>query len=291
MKTKNFIIAMALCGPIFILPGLAQGLYIGVGGGYGFPAAKQTLEIEQNINFSGSSSTYEYKTRGISMGNGINAGLYAGYMFNENIGAELGISYLLGSKNKFTSESKNDQAGYININEHNYSGRMLRLVPTLRMTAGTEKLRPYMKYGLIIGIAGKIYDDRYNKNTNNGTTKVYEENWEYTGELSLGLHGALGVNYMLSDNLGIFAELAGNYQNWAMKKGVMTKKTNDGKDELAALFTNDKEIEFVESYTYVSSQPVNNNEPEKQTKFYMPFSSIGINIGVHLNFGGGETSK
>ena len=86
--------------------------------------------------------------------------------------------------------------------------------------------------------------------------------------------------------IGIFAEVAGNYQNFSVKKGSMTKYTIDGVDQMSSLDKIDKEVEFVDSYTYDSSATPNVNQPDQSTKFFMPFSSIGVNLGLHISFGG-----
>lgn len=288
MKTKHLIFSTILIGTFSIASSQAQGVYMGIGGGYGFAAGKQSLfdDYKTTVSSSGS-TTQEFTSHPFSLGKGINTGLYAGYMFNKNVGAELGIAYLIGSKNIFTDEYINNSAfPSSSKTEMTWKGRMIRLVPTIRMTAGEKKLRPYMKAGLIIGVGGKVYDDMHSVNTSGGSSSVTDQSWEYYGGMSLGFHGAMGLNYMVSDKIGIFGELAGNYQNFAMKKGSMTKYTVDGVDQMPTMDTNDKEIEFVDSYSYDSSASPNVNQPDKASKFFMPFSSFGINLGLHISLGG-----
>lgn len=287
MKTKHVIFSTILIGAFSISSIQAQGVYLGLGGGYGFAAGKQSFFDDYKTTNSSSGSTTEVTAHPFSLGKGINAGLYAGYMFNKNVGAELGVGYLIGSKTVFTDEYNNTSAfPSSSKTEMTWKGRMIRLVPTIRMTAGEKKLLPYMKAGLIIGVGGKVYDDMHTVNTSTTSNTVTEESWEYYGGMSLGFHGAIGLNYMVNDKIGIFAEVAGNYQNFAMKKGSMTKYTVDGVDQMSTLDTYEKEIEFVDSYTYSSSPPPNVNQPDKASKFFMPFSSIGINLGLHISFGG-----
>lgn len=71
-----------------------------------------------------------------------------------------------------------------------------------------------------------------------------------------------------------------------MKKGTLTKSTVDDVDQMPMLDKIDKEIEFADSYSYSTSTPADVNQPDKSTKFYLPFSSIGINIGLHISLGG-----
>lgn len=286
MKTKQLLFLAIFFSFISISFTQAQSVYMGIGGGYGFAAAKQSFFDDYKTNASSSGSIYTQTAHPFSLGKGINTGLYAGYMFNKNLGTELGFSYLIGSKNVFTDEYNNSTIPSSSKTEDEWRGRMIRIVPTIRMTAGEKKLRPYMKAGLIVGVGGKLYSDRHSIDVDPLSTTTTEESWEYSGGMSLGFHGGIGINYMVNDKIGIFAEVAGNYQNWAMKKGSMTKYTVNGVDQMAMLDTRDKEIEFVDSYSYDSSTPSNPNQPDKSTKFYLPFSSIGINLGVHFSLGG-----
>ncbi len=287
MKTKHLIFSSILVGALSISSVQAQGVYMGIGGGYGFAAGKQSFFDDYKTTVTTTSTSQTVTSHPFSLGKGINTGLYAGYMFNKNIGAELGIGYLIGSKNVFTDENINTSTfPSSSKTEMTWKGRMIRLVPTIRMTAGEKKLQPFMKAGLIMGVGGRVYDDTHTESTSSGTSTVTDESWEYYGGMSLGFHGAIGVNFMVNDKIGIFGEVAGNYQNFAMKKGSMTKYTVDGVDQMASMDTYDKEIEFVDSYTYNSSSPPNVNQPDQSTKFFMPFSSIGVNLGLHISFGG-----
>ena len=282
MYTKKIIFAALLCAPAFIQ---AQGLYLGVDGGYGFPAAKMSIFGDYKST-NGSTNTYEATSKPVSFGKGVNAGLYIGYMLNENVGMELGASYLIGSKYTFTDETTNDTGPSSSKYEDTWKAHMIRLVPTLRMTSGENKLHPYAKAGLIIGIGGKLFEESHNVNTDPSGSTVIDENWEYSGGISLGFHGGLGINYMVSDKIGIFLEAAGNYQSWAMKKGIMTVNTVDGVDQLSMLTTAEKETEFVDEVKYDYNNPPSDSQPTQSTKFFMPLSSIGVNIGLHIAFGG-----
>lgn len=288
MKTKHLIFSTILIGTFSVASIQAQGVYMGLGGGYGFAAGKQSFfdDYKTTVSATGT-TTQEVTTHPFSLGKGINTGLYAGYMFNKNVGAELGIGYLIGSKNVFTDEYNNNSAfPSSSKTEMTWKGRMIRLVPTIRMTAGEKKLHPFMKAGIIIGVGGKVYDDMHTVNTTTTSSTVTDESWEYYGGMSLGFHGAIGLNFMVNEKIGIFGEVAGNYQNFAMKKGSMTKYTIDGVDQMSTLDTYEKEVEFEDSYTYDSSATPNVNQPDKSTKFFMPFSSIGVNLGLHISFGG-----
>ncbi len=287
MKTKQVFVLLMLC--MATQGSRAQFFYIGLGGGYGFPAAKQSFGEDSKSVQSSSGGYSEYTAHPASFGSGINAGLFFGYMLNSNMGFELGASYLMGSKTEFKSEySNSDINGGVYSSEQTsvYEGKMMRLVPSLRLSVGDKKLRPYMKVGLIVSVGNKLINEQnYKSSYSFGGSSSNSSSREYTGGIGLGFHGGLGINYLMNEKFMLFAECAANYQSWAPLKGTLTKSIYNGIDQLATADKAEKEIEFVDSYTEDSNAAYNPNEPSKATKFYLPFSSIGLNIGLVMSFG------
>jgi hypothetical protein len=282
------IMAALLSGPFFIATTFGQGLYLGLGGGLHFPAARQATSPDENRTITSTGSTTELTSRSVSLGRGIHAGLYAGYMFNKNVGAEIGFNYVMGGKTTIKDDDASPTSS--TKSETTMQANMIRVVPAIRMTAGEGKLRPYMRMGLILGLGTKLVVEDKSTYTSPADVIVSEETWEYKGGMSLGFHGGLGAIFMISDGLGIFAEVAGNFQSWAPATGSMTKSMFDGEDQMPDLKTNDKEIEYVDSFTITSPSPTNDAAPSQQLRDYHPFSSVGINIGIHFTLGGGGAS-
>lgn len=255
----------------------AQNVYFGVGGGYATGLASQTMTFNET-GFTNNEHFYE-TVKG-TYGKGINFGMFAGYMFNPNISAEFGISYLAGGKTKrhYVKESSG-------IEDLVLSAKMIRITPSLRMTAGDGKMKPYMRIGMVVGVAGKITENDTWTDTgcNCGNS---ETTWEYTGGVSFGATSAFGGNYTINEKISLFGELNFIAQSWAPEKGLMTKSMFNGADELPNKTTNQKEIDFVKSYTTTS--PTNTSAPTTQMKNYSSFSSIGINIGLTYSFGGAK---
>jgi outer membrane protein W len=295
MKKTKITTALFILGMGVSVCSFGQGLYLGIGGGYGFAAAKLgTSDHKGSNSTSGGTTTSSdtYTSRGISFGKGINLGLYGGYMFNKNIGAELGIGYLIGSTTTITDEQDNSSTSFggttsTDIRKTLYKGSMLRLVPSIRLQCGESKIHPYMVTGLILGIAGKYTEEIQGTSTSTGvgaSSHTSEDLYTSNGGMSLGLHTALGVTYNVSDMLGIFVELSGNYLNYAPSKTVYTTSTSDGKDNLASMTTSQKETDYSSSYT--TTNVPTPGSPSMSSIIRMPFSSYGFNIGVHLTLGG-----
>jgi opacity protein-like surface antigen len=72
--------------------GFSQNFYISPEIGYSFGTARQNVDNYFFDGFSESGDQLVY-----SLGQGFNFGGGIGYMFNSNIGIELGVNYLIGS--------------------------------------------------------------------------------------------------------------------------------------------------------------------------------------------------
>lgn len=249
----------------------AQGAYVNVGVGYGFPLACQTLGTNNSAN------SVEI-VRG-SLGKGFNAGAGFGYMFNENIGAELNLNYLIGGKTTLTDNSSTTNEEDVQTTK----GSMLRINPAIKVTFG-ETVKPYAKFGMVIGVAGKITETEEDHSGAPLLPMTTEIKTEYKGGVALGVSGALGLDFMLSDMFGIYAELGAIAQSYAPTKSEIVQADFNGADQLGNMTTRDRETEY--SNDLPDDTGNDDNKPNQDLKFYSPFSSWGINVGVHLAFGG-----
>jgi hypothetical protein len=74
-----------------------------------------------------------------------------------------------------------------------------------------KNVTPYTRFGMIIGIPTKFYEE-----TQSGTgalTGTFKE--KETGGLAMGIQGAVGVNFKVGKKVGIFAEIFGIGMNYA----------------------------------------------------------------------------
>jgi len=249
---------------VFIATSLSAQFYAGFGVGYGMGASKRANGIEITDN----------STKNIygSYGEGINANLKLGFMFSENIGFELGTSYLIGS-----AQTK-EKSEYV-LEEAKTSG--LRLAPQLVVKLDNGL---YSRFGMIIPVMGKTIvtssDDHYQVAPAVFVKK--ESTVEATGSFSMGFIGAIGYAYALSDNMDLFAEV--EYIGMSIKSGTATLTQLDinGEDQLANMKTIQKEYEFVDEV--MDTDNTNVNEPGKSLKQKAPFSSLGLNIGIVMKF-------
>lgn len=257
----------------------AQGAYVKINAGYGINMSSGAAQSYSHTITSSPPYTYSYSSEIVnySFGKGLNFGGAFGYMFNKNIGAELGISYLLGGTTTIDNES--DYGLSNNKSELAMHSNMLRLIPSVVIASGFDGINPYAKFGLLIG-TGSIFIE----NDENDDGDIIAEYWKYNGGFALGLNSALGAVYIINDNISIFGEIDMVNLSYSPTKGELTEASLNGVDQLPSMTTSEKEIEFVDSYTYNPADPMIETEPSKEIKYKMPYGSVGLSVGLKINF-------
>ncbi|OYU94893.1 MAG: hypothetical protein CFE21_14535 [Bacteroidetes bacterium B1(2017)] len=266
---------MAIVLALFTFNSFAQkSVYVKLGGGYNF-GTTAALDGASNDNTNGTVTSMERVK--LAFGKGVNFGGTAGYMFNKYVGAELNISYLLGGTTQVKSSEMSSSSS--NLFTIDYSAKMLSFIPSIVITPGFEKINPYARFGMIMGIptvTGKMessYTFGGNSSTSNSTIKL-------NGGLAVGFQSAIGIDCKINDKFSVFGELTSTNLTYSPKKGEVIESKLDGVDNLANLTTRDKKIEFVDSYSEDSSVMPDPNTSQKSIKPSLPFSSLGLNIGV-----------
>jgi hypothetical protein len=267
MKKLYIIIMLGIIG----LSANAQRFYADAGLGWGFNAASSSFG--ENI----SNTPLNYSLVKGSLGKGFPFGLKFGFMFNENISAELGIGYFIGSEITMTS-TRDPQTYYYSVETSSYKASMVRVMPGVKLTSG-NKIKPYAKFGFAIGIFGNII-------FNNDATGalIVSQTYKYSGNLAMGYYGAFGIEYHLTDKISLFAEVMSINQSWAPGHSIITKYNMNGINQLASMPTSQKEIDYVNTITSADTTR-NGNIPSKELKQYYPMSSLAINVGIHFTFG------
>jgi hypothetical protein len=268
---------------------MAQGTYAKLGVGYNFGMGSEiAFQGTSNTNYTGTGAPTEvtnFERVNISYGKGLVLGGTLGYMFNNNIGAELGISYLAGGENKLENSETNvntsfSQTSVFTSNQvFTTRSRMVLFQPSLVISAGLSGLNPYTRFGLIVA-KGSLR----NENTitaNNGQN--IEEADKYFGGAGIGMQAALGLDFKLNDKLGFYSEIAFNNLTYSPEKGEVTKYVLNGVDQLPNLKPAQKDLVFEENYTDSSTSTPSASSPSSAPKQRFSLNSLGINLGVKFN--------
>ena len=270
---RNYILtAFVVFG--FSLASFAQKPYARLGVGYGFNyGTKITL---YNSNFNGSQN--DIKGTFASFGQGINLGGAFGLMLSDYVGLEMGISYLPG--NSIESETKSNSGVNLISVSNKLKGKMLEIIPAIVLTTGSEGIRPYARFGLIIGLFGSILVEDMTQNIVPFFSSSTTLKTKYSGGVAWGFNSAVGAIFPLNDALSIYSELNLVSLSYAPKKGEVTESTVNGQDNLPSLPKSAKEFEFVCEYADYNDP----DAPSQELKTYYPFSSIGLNVGLVYSF-------
>ncbi|MBI5218107.1 MAG: outer membrane beta-barrel protein [Bacteroidia bacterium] len=280
MKTTSLcVIAFVLISILsFNSNAFSQGPYVRASLGISLPLASYSV-FDETFTSSSSNTNRKYDSRNLSFGKGIPVEIAPGYMLNKNIGAELGISYLVGLSTETTDKSTNS-SGKTSTDINNFKGAMLAFTPSVVVESGMNKINPYARMGLIIGLPSFKIEE--NDTDYDGDQDITVEKY-YSG-LAFGFNSALGVLYQMSNKIGVFAELNMNALSYGPKKGKLLKYSHNGTDLLPDATTREKETEFLYDYETNSNNNPSDGEPSKEQGFKMPFSSFGLNLGIKMKF-------
>lgn len=278
MKNGLFACLTVLCSS-----GLySQGLYFKVGGGYGLPMGSQ--QMDQAVTFvQVTTDITETQTTGVngSYGEGININAAIGYKFSPFIGVDLNLNYLLGSEISGTS-SASAQAASFSITDKRYSEGFFA-APSVMFMAGSGNVRPYGLIGVIAGSVQLTHDTEISVSGVGDSPVVASQTQETKGELAFGFRGGIGVDFYLSDLLGLYAEAVFNTISYYPKESKITKLTVDGEDVLAELTVRERETVYVDELIEQSTSNgpvIDENKPLEQLKAPLPLSSLVFNIGL-----------
>jgi len=208
-------------------------------------------------------------------GKGLPISLAGGYMLNENFGLELGVTYFMGSEITSSESRWLDGSKQIVTSK----GSQIRVLPQLVVSTGTAfGIELYAKTGLLLPVGGSTtYKSDYLKS--NG--KFLHVEGTNKGAFSLGYTGSFGASFAIG-NLSIFGELQGVNLSIKGATRTTTKYNDEGEDKLAQLSVQSKETQYVE--VLESGANTLDTEPLKALSTATSYNSIGLNVGVKINF-------
>ena len=287
LNLKSYTLLLLGIG-FFTQTSVAQKMYLDVNVGYGVPVSGSTMFLSDRTSFKNNFTgdyNYTQKTIPLSLGNGINFGINAGYLINKNIGFDLGINYQLGNEISGTINSTyfdplpSPQYEYSTFTE-SYKSNMLYITPSFLLRTDLEKFSPYTKLGLALGY-GKIINKHSEEDNRFGSSTSTKE---FTGGLALGFEMSIGGTYTINDKLGVYAEAYYRNMTYSPKKATITSYTKDGEDYIDQLTTSFKETEFSKEVTEnIDRNQFDFSSPSKETLISFPYHSLGLKLGLRIN--------
>lgn len=262
---KLFLFAIAT---MFAYSVSAQ-FYAGVGVGYGMGAGKLVLGTKTVLDGTTTTNTNIYG----SLGKGIKPVIKFGYMFNENMGFELGFNYLLGSKVTATDVNVPN----VQVGTGVAQAKIMALAPSLVFKADCGG---YTRMGLYLPFSGKTTQHVDMKMGASAAQTL--QTTEFKGRFSVGFTSAIGYLYSLNDKMGIYGEL--EYIGLTIKRNTseITEYSVAGVDQLPNMKTYQIQTEYVDELP--STPQTDMNVAKKSLSSVSQYSSFGINLGFVYKF-------
>jgi hypothetical protein len=246
-------------------------LYVRANVGYNLPMGAQLIGTEEHyveVPNEGYFTTYKGVYGSLGAGISFRAAV-GGNLKNGILGYDVEVGYLIGKKYDVNSHSDNS----INQShdDHTYKSSAIQIAPSLTFTTGAGKFQPFARIGPMVSFA-TLKEEQHYSNT------YYDENitysTKYSGGISVGFKGVVGVTYGISESLLLFAELDFISLSHSPKKRKITGFTYNGQDRLNTIDPEDIEIEFEKEETLESEE----GEPTIRPTYAM--GSVGLQVGV-----------
>ena len=270
MKTFKILFAGIL---LIGMSAQAQKIYIRAGFGAAVSTAANYMVNYNNVS---GSNTATSKKQGY--GTGLPFVLAAGYSLNEHFGFELGIDYFMGFPLKQTGKSN-----YSSF-ETKWKGQMLSIVPAFVMTLPLDKVKPYARLGLKLGVLNSAVYTDHNvssypvKTTSDLTTDSKSKDY---GGIAIGAQAAVGTDFVLSDLLSLFGEIQLDGISWSPKKGKYTEYSENGVDQMGSRSVKRNTWVYLKEVDH--SKTIPDDQPAEYSKENITFGNVGLVIGVKIN--------
>lgn len=261
----------------------AQGFYAELNVGYGLGLPSSTLGNETYTDVAGTGS-YSKPITG-TLGSGLNITVTPGYMISKHLGVELGINYFMGSKTVISESSSS-----LNFSDKTTAhSNQLRLLPSVVVSTGGEKLYGFAKAGLAIPVLGDTKGIREVSTPTPLGAIPTEINTLTKGNVSLGFRGSVGIGYNISDLIALNLEVFHTSLTIKPKSRTIESYTSAGQDLLGFMDTYDKETNYVgELNSSSNNDSYNPDYSTDSAKDEIPtktnFSQFGIALGIKFNF-------
>jgi outer membrane protein W len=246
MKIKILALTAFLSLPFFThLKAQSGAADIHLNIGYGFPAAPGYFE-----NYTGTERTLiPY-----SLGAGANVDLGFNYMIGDHLGVGFDLNYIAG-----TPYSVTYVAGNLTTNT-TFVGSLMAVTPMLILSANTGAINPYGHFGITIGSGS--FTAKTTETGKNAGAGTYIDT--YSGGAAVGIYGAFGVQFALSDMFKLNVELFNRTMSYSPDK-LENTQAFDGEQKAPTI-------------TFVDKKD-NTTANDTELRNYWPYSSFGLKVG------------
>ncbi len=267
---------------------------------------------------TGATTTLSEKVLTGSYGAGVRGGLSFGYNFNRYIAVEGTFNYFNSKKNLMTRNVTTIQGTSTRVGSIESHGHVnaVDFAPSLVISPGFEKLNPYVRFGVVVPLWGRLFIETDASRTSavpgQPATVVAQTTIHRKEEIkphpTIGFQGAMGVTYPLGKRFDLFLET--EYRNVPVKGDTkevtayneVTNVVNTTNGQVITtqrrglndLSTAERHTDYVTTLDEQSNTPTgnsgskttykNDNAPANDLISYINIGGLGVNLGVRVRF-------
>ncbi len=292
MKRSLFLLLFFCCAQA-----MAQNaLSIHVAAGYSFPIPNNNLGENSSFVYSKDTDPEtgyyvpSYLNRKSlvkgSYASGFTISLGLGYSLNNYVSFDLTSSYTDGKQFRMIDSEQEIIDGTIensSLDRFSPKSKVLLIAPALVLTVPHKTLQPYVSTGVVFGVV-QLKNSFVSDSDFKLSIHHTEQNEKFYGGVSMGLRGAIGVNYALRPQLSLFTEVAFTSMNFSPKHKKVTHDITDGTDNLPTLNERQRHTIYVDRMNTDSRVTLENPEdsPSEALRVTFPMSNMLAKAGIKL---------
>jgi|CryBogDrversion2_1035201.scaffolds.fasta_scaffold00666_4 Outer membrane protein beta-barrel domain len=230
-------------------------------------------------SYSNDGSTRSVTAVPLGLGRGITGIAAFGYKPSKYIGIEIGLSEFVGLPR--IADSVANVPGGTNV-EARVKGNMLCLTPAVVISPGFEKVDPYARIGLVIGLRPTINATVTYTRGGVNPPEEYKIVRQYYGNIALGLNAAMGVAWNITDLISLYAEFDFTSINYSPNYSDVILYQKNGVDQLSTLTVKQTKTEYHNSIN--PDEKIADTSPDQALKKTLPFSNAGMTFGITFHF-------
>ncbi|HEY9048737.1 MAG TPA: hypothetical protein VIN08_22690 [Ohtaekwangia sp.] len=246
--------------------------YVRANVGYNIPVNNDL--IGQNYSYANADAGYVEKFKSVYGSYGAGTSIRAavgGSLSNGIFGYDVEVGYLFGKQYTYTNSYQySESEGSVKTTR---SAKSFQISPSFTFTTGDGKFQPFARVGPVLAVSS--IQQKQNTDSDYGTQKYSEVlQYKYSGGISVGFKGAIGVSYSIAPKMQLYAEVDFVSLSYSPSKRKTTKYDVNGQDSLGNIPDDQKEIDLKKEFETVSEE----GEPPMRESYSM--GSAGLQFGV-----------
>jgi hypothetical protein len=158
---------------------------------------------------------------------------------------------------------------------------MLSLVPAFVMTFPLDKIHPYARLGLKLGVMNSIvyqHHDIQISYPEKATETIIDSKNKNYGGIALGVQAAVGTDYDISDKISIFGEVQVDGISYSPKHGKILEYSQDGVDQMGDRTVKENNWDFLKEVD--GSKTIPDDQPNESPRVNYHFGNVGLIVGI-----------